>query len=436
MRDSLAHDSLEVMNILNEVILRYPEAISFAPGRPYEAFFDVEASLAQVGRYVGRRAAAQRLSKSTVFAALGQYGKTNGQIQELVAQHLRRDEKIEVPPEAIMITTGCQEAMLILMLGLFDPARDVLLVSDPTYIGITGLARILGVSVVPVATGESGLDPEAVVAAIEEVKNSGGRPKAIYDIPDFNNPLGTSMPICRRQRLISVAREHSILIFEDNPYGRFSYDQDPLPTLKALEGESAGVASGCDEAVVVYLGSFSKTLFPGLRLGYLVADQRARASGTGAGTRLLAEELSRVKSLTTVNTTPLSQAIAGGILQENDGSLQPVVEKKLSFYRENRDTMLVCLERAFSSKRLAAKVRWNRPGGGFFLTVSLPFEFDQACLESCAEHYGVICCPMSFFALSPGREHQIRLSFSYVIPEQIEQGVRRLARFIIDRVGE
>ena len=431
LRGSMSAESLEVMNFLNEVVLRYPQAISFAPGRPAEKFFDVEGSLEKVVAFADHRAAAEGRSRAAVFADLGQYGATNGLIRELIAEHLRRDEGIEVPAEAIIVTAGCQEAMLILTMGLFDPQRDALLVSDPTYIGITGLAQILEVPVVPVATGGAGLDPEAVVSAIAEVRRSGLRPRAIYDVPDFNNPLGTSVPVASRRRLLELARAEGMLIFEDNPYGMFSYDHDPLPTLKALDGESVG----SDEPSVVYLGSFAKTLFPGLRLGYLVADQRVR-SPCGETDSYLAEALSAIKSLTTVNTAPILQAIAGGILIEHGGSLRQLVAPKLPFYRGNRDAMLGALERAFRGRGIGPdRVRWNRPAGGFFMTVDLPFEFDDPCLEACAGEHGVIVCPMPFFALRPGRERQIRLSFSYVTSEQIEVGVERLAGFIASRIG-
>lgn len=431
LRPSLSSESLDVMNFLNEVVLRFPDAVSFAPGRPAESLFDVEHSLGQIERYVAREAGSLGQGEAAVLSSLGQYGKTNGLIQQRIAEHLRRDEAIDVPPAAIMVTTGCQEAMLVLMMGLFDPARDVLLVSDPTYIGITGLAQILEVPVVPVASGDDGLEPEAVADAIERVRRSGKRVKAVYDIPDFNNPLGTSMPAAARHLLLEVARRHRILIFEDNPYGMFSYDQDPMPTLKALESRDREAG---EDSVVVYLGSFSKTLFPGLRLGYLVADQRCESSGSGES--YLAQELSRVKSLTTVNTSPLIQAIAGGILLEREDSLRDLMTAKCRFYKANRDHMLDCLDKYFTRHpALAETVHWNRPGGGFFLTMTLPFAFDDECLRICAGEYGVICCPMSFFSLRAGQEHQIRLSFSYVTPEQIEQGVRRLARFVASRVA-
>jgi (S)-3,5-dihydroxyphenylglycine transaminase len=411
--------SLEVMNFLNEVVLRYPQAVSFAPGRPAERHFDVEGSLRQVPHYVEHRRAETGWTPPAVWNDLGQYNKTNGIINGLIARQLELDEGIRTDPASIVVTVGCQEGMVILLLALFEPG-DVLLVSDPTYIGITGLATIMGLPMVPIPTGENGLEPARVAAAIEEVRRSGRRPRAVYDIPDFNNPLGTRMPLEARRELLRVAREQGVLIFEDNPYGMFAYDGDPLPTLKALD----------EDGVVIYMGSFSKTLYPGLRVGYLVADQGV-VSQDGRRTTLAAE-LSKVKSLTTVTSSPVVQAVVGAALLDNGGSLRRLVEGKLPFYRGNRDSMLAALERELGG---LAGVRWNRPEGGFFLTLNLPFEFDEECLQSCARDHGVIVCPMSFFALAGGREREVRLSFSYVTPEQIEEGIRRFAAFVKGRLA-
>lgn len=420
LKSWLADPLLDVMNFLNEVVHRYPEAVSFAPGRPSERFFDVEGSLGLSALWVESRTASSGASTRAVWNDLGQYNKTNGIINDLVARQLAADEGIAAAPESILVTTGCQEGMLILLLGLIDAAGDALLVSDPTYIGIPGLARILGLTVIPVPTGERGLEPAAVLAGIEEARRLGRRPRALYDIPDFNNPLGTRMTLEGRRALLALAREHDMLVWEDNPYGMFSYDGPPLPTLKALD----------EHGVVIYMGSFSKTLFPGLRLGYLVADQTVVLP---SGQRVpLAAELSKVKSLTTVNTSTVVQAIAGGLLLEAGGSLRPLMEEKLPFYRGNRDRMLAALEGSLGG---LAGVRWNRPEGGFFLTVTLPFDFTDADLTACARDYGVIVCPMRFFALSPGRERQMRLSFSYVSEEQIAEGIGRFARFVRERAG-
>lgn len=421
LKGCFADPLLDVMNFLNEVVHRYPEAVSFAPGRPAERWFDVERSLSAARVWVDHHAARTGLSPEAVWNDLGQYNKTNGIINDLIARQLQADEGITAAPGSIVVTTGCQEGMAILLLALIDPATDALLVSDPTYIGIPGLARMMGITMIPVPTGEEGLTPEAVRAGISEARAKGLRPRALYDIPDFNNPLGTRMPVPARRSLLGVAREHGLLIWEDNPYGMFSYDGDPLPTMKALD----------EHGVVIYMGSFSKTLFPGLRLGYLVADQRVVLP---SGERVsLAAELSKVKSLTTVNTSTVIQAIAGGILLESGGSLAPLMTGKLPFYRANRDRMLACLEEELGA---GGPVSWNRPQGGFFLTLSLPFEFTPERLTECARDYGVIVCPMSFFALTSGRERQVRLSFSYVTEAQIEEGIGRFARFVHDRIAD
>ena len=284
---------LDVMNFLNEVVLRYPRAVSFAPGRPAERHFDVERSLGP-GHALGGVAGARRRTSAP----------RGLERPRAVQQDQRHHQRLDRPPareptrgsprspESIIVTTGCQEGMAILLLGLIDPAADALLVSDPAYIGVPGLARIMGLTVIPIPTGERGLDPEAVGRAIDEARRMGRRPRALYDVPDFNNPLGTRMPLEARRALLALAHENGMLIWEDNPYGMFSYDGPPLPTLKALD----------EHGVVIYMGSFSKTLFPGLRLGYLVADQPVVLA---SGQRVpLAAELSKIKSLTTVNTSP------------------------------------------------------------------------------------------------------------------------------------
>lgn len=420
LKDCFRDPWLDVMNFLNEVVLDFPDAISFAPGRPAEELFEVRESLGAIERWVEHAVETGSWpSAEAVYRSFGQYGRTNGIICDLIARQLELDEKIRVPASAVMVTTGCQEAMAVLLAGLFDAREDVLLASDPTYIGITGLAAILGIEVIGVPAGPDGLELAAVEEALVEAERRGKRARALYDVPDFNNPLGTSLPVERRRELLELAREREILIFEDNPYGMFAYDGEPPPTLKSLD----------EAGVVIYLGSFAKTLFPGLRLGFLVADQRVAGGGA-----LLAEELSKVKSLTTVNTSPLLQAAAGGLLLENGGSLAAIVRPKVDFYRRNRDAMLEALEGEFGD--LGGEVRWNRPAGGFFLTVEVPFDFDEACLRTCAGEYGVIVCPMSYFTLGGGRDRQIRLSFSYVTPEEIHEGVAHLARFVRGRMGD
>lgn len=415
LKDCFSDPLLDVMNFLNEIILDYPEAISFAPGRPLETLLNVESHVNGIAEFVADQAGRSGLPMDRIWKDLGQYNRTNGIINDLIASHLERDEGIHVASDAIMVTVGAQEAMAVILTGLFDSSKDILLVSDPTYIGITGLARILGIRVVPVPSGEEGLDPEAVEKAIIQASRS-GRVRALYDIPDFNNPLGTTLPLDQRLKLIEICKKHGVLLIEDNPYGMFNYDGDRLPTLKALD----------QDGIVLYIGSFSKTLFPGLRLGYLVADQRVGRQG-----HYLAKELSKVKSLITVNTSTLCQAIAATALRNSGNSLEPIVKAKRHQFCRNRDALLACLAREFVG--LENEVQWNRPRGGFFVTLTLPFPFSTTELQRCAAEYGVIVCPMNFFSLAENRQRQIRLSFSYLQEEQIRTGSERLARFVHDR---
>ncbi|MBY3203457.1 aminotransferase-like domain-containing protein [Rhizobium laguerreae] len=416
LKSCFANPQLSVMTFLSEVVLDYPSAISLAPGRPSEEFFHTAAHVAGIGQFVESEAAGVQGSADAAWGRLGQYDRTNGTINSLIARHLEVDEGIHTNAESIMVTVGAQEAMAVLLCGLFDPATDVLLSSDPTYIGITGLARILGINVAAVATGADGLEPHALANAIAVVTASGKRARAIYDIPDFNNPMGTSIPLANRHEILATCRTNSTLYLEDNAYGMFAYETR-LPTLKSLDRHGD----------VIYIGSFAKTLFPGLRLGYLVADQRvARRDLT------LAQVLSSVKSLLTVNTPGVCQAVAGAALTRHGGSLEPIVAPKRREIRLRRDAMLDSLEREFASMRDV--VTWNRPAGGYFLTVTLPFEFGSQELKSCAADYGVIPCPMRFFALQDNCNRQVRLSFSYANEQAIAEGIKRLARFARDKV--
>jgi (S)-3,5-dihydroxyphenylglycine transaminase len=394
------------MNFLNEVVMAYPGAISFGPGRPLESLFDVRSALAQVDGYAA--AIAESVGTEQVYGQLGQYGETHGFIRDEIARYLRNDEGLDVVASDILVTVGCQEAMLILLIALFDPARDVLLIADPAYVGMTGPATMLGIPVRPVPQTLGGLDPEEVGRAAAAVRAEGRVPRALYHVPTFNNPLGTVMPLDARRRLLEIAGEHDLLVFEDNAYGAFAYDAEPPPALASLDRDGR----------VVYLGSFAKTIFPGLRIGFLVYRRHDDAVMAALG---------RVKSFTTVNTSPLMQAVVGGILRKNEYSLRKLVEPKLAQYRAQRDQMLASL-----SAHIPAGwgVTWNRPGGGFFLAVTLPFDFDDECLRACAQDYKVICTPMRYFTSTQLWRNVIRLSFSYVAPHDIDQGVASLARFV------
>jgi (S)-3,5-dihydroxyphenylglycine transaminase len=185
---------------------------------------------------------------------------------------------------------------------------------------------------------------------------------------------------------------------------------------------------------VIYLGSFAKTCFPGARLGYAIADQNVvDADGKQS---LLADQFAKIKSMLTVNTPSLSQAVIGGILVRNDCRLRDGNRDTIRFYRSNLDRLLTELDRHFpADARAELGVGWNTPGGGFFVVVTVPFEVDQAALTRSAREYGVLWTPMADFYLDGGGRHQLRLSCSYVEPDKLIEGIGRLARFIRDEAG-
>ncbi|MGW9367994.1 aminotransferase class I/II-fold pyridoxal phosphate-dependent enzyme, partial [Streptomyces albidoflavus] len=256
LHDSLGDPVLDAMNFLNEVVARFPDALSFAPGRPAEGTFEPEDLARHLRSYTAYLEQELGWSRDQVRTQLFQYGRTNGIIHELIARTVANDEGIEVPPEAVVVTTGCQEAMLLTLRALFARPEDTLLVSSPCYVGITGVARLLGIQVRPVPEGPDGPDPLAVRAAVRAAKRAGQRPRAFYVVPDFANPSGASMSRAARELLLAVAEEEELLVLEDDPYGFFVRTGQARPTLKALDRGRR----------VVHLGSFAKTALPGARV--------------------------------------------------------------------------------------------------------------------------------------------------------------------------
>ncbi|WP_033213450.1 PLP-dependent aminotransferase family protein [Kitasatospora phosalacinea] len=417
---SLADPLLDAMTFLNEVTERYPDALSFAPGRPHEGSFEPEDVHTYLDTYLAHLAE-RGLSGGAVRTALFQYGPTKGIVADLVARTLANDEGLDVAPEALVLTVGAQEGMLLVLRALCATPEDVLLVSSPCYVGVTGAARLLDLATVPVPEGPGGgPDPDAVHEAARAVRASGRRPRALYVVPDFANPSGTSMPVAARAGLLATAAEEGLLVIEDNPYGFFAREEGARPTLKALDG---------NRGRVVYLGSFAKTCFPGARLGYVVADQPVVAPD--GRTTLLADELAKLKSMTTVNTPALSQAVIGGMLLRHDCRLRAANAPARTHYAANLAVLLRELERHFpAAERERLGVSWNEPAGGFFAVLEVPFTADGAAMERCARDHGVLWTPMAPFYPAGGGERRLRLSISALSGPRIEQGVTRLAAFI------
>ncbi|MFB6721920.1 PLP-dependent aminotransferase family protein [Kribbella sp. NPDC056345] len=405
---SLTDRALNSMNFLNEISHHYPDAISLAAGRPTEEFFDLD----DVPRYLSRFAAHLRergLDETAVRRTILQYGRTKGIVHELVARNLAVDEDIHVDPEAIVVTAGCQEAMLLTLRALRADAADVVLAISPAYVGITGAARVVDLPVLPIP------DLDDLQALVKAARADGLRPRGFYVMPDFANPSGLSMDLPTRHRLLELAVAEDLLLLEDNPYGLFPAEGvDRLPTLKALDTERR----------VVYLGSFAKTGLPGARVGYVVADQTVSTGG------LFADELSKLKSMVTVNTSPIAQAVIGGKLLDCDFSLTAANQRERAIYATNLQTITTHLSTHFPNGELS----WTVPSGGFFVVITVPFAVDDALLTRSAQEYGVLWTPMSHFYDTDAPVNALRLSCSAVTPAQLQVALDRLTTFITDQL--
>ncbi len=423
LHPSLRDPLLDVMNFLNEIVDRFPHAISFAPGRPHEGLFtpgDTERLITRYRQYLRDE---RGLSEEQITTTLLQYGPTSGIIRELLVRTLHNDEGIHARPDDVVITVGFQEALFTTLRALFADPDDVLLVPEPCYTGVTGAAAVLGIPLQPVPEGPNGLDADAVARAADAAREAGKRPRACYVVPDFANPSGHTLTLTDRHRLLAAAHHNDLLLLEDNPYGFFTRDGHRHPTLHSLDTRGH----------VIYLGSFAKSCFPGARVGYVVAGQPVHDPATGTSTPLAAE-LAKIKSMITVNTPAVSQAVIGGMLVEHDCSLATANDPAARFYRRNMDVLLDALATALPDAAERG-VRWNNPGGGFFACLEVPFTADEALLEISAERFGVIWTPMSSFHTGPGGRNALRLSISYLDPHQIRDGVRRLARLITWRLA-
>jgi (S)-3,5-dihydroxyphenylglycine transaminase len=423
LNTALFDPKIEVMNFLNEVTSRYPQAISFAPGRPLESSVDVAESLQYIDDFVGYDARMRGTDVRQSYAMLGQYGRTKGVIGQLIAELLQNDEAVTVAGDDIVVTVGGQEAMCLCLAVLCGNRDDVALVIDPAYIGMSGAARVLGIELAAVPAGDRGIDLAALERTVAELSARGKQARVLYLSPDYANPTGITMTLELRKQLLALTRRLNLLVLEDHAYSYFSYDDERLAPLKAMDGAEH----------VLYLGSFAKSIYPGLRLGFVAADQTVIAPD-GRRTRL-ADEFSKAKSLFTVNSSHISQAIAAGLLVRHACSLKTFVAPRRQVLKRNRDAMIAALERNFPRDSAWAKtVHWNRPSGGFFLTLTVPFAVTDDDLMSSAADYGVTWTPMSYFCLNDTVRREIRLSFSYVNTRQIDDGIARLASLVASRV--
>ena len=295
-----------------------------------------------------------------------------------------------VDPARVVVTSGSLQGFVFLAEQLVQPGARVL-VEAPTYDRPIKILRRLGAEIVGLPMDDDGLQPEA----IEQTLASGEKPAFLYTIATFQNPSGRTLSEERRRRVVELAREHELLVLEDDPYGLVRYDGAPVPTLFELEG---GVN-------VAYASSFSKTIAPGVRVGYFVLPAP------------LATQVEARAVSTYISPPFMTQATVHEFLRR--GNFQPNLERVRGLLRVRRDAMLDALE-----QHLPEGAEWSRPEGGYFVWVDLPG--DAPSLAD-AEAAGVTFVPgQDFFADGSGAS-SMRLAFSFVSPDEIAEGVTRLA---------
>ncbi|HEY1351708.1 MAG TPA: PLP-dependent aminotransferase family protein [Ktedonobacteraceae bacterium] len=370
-------------------LTQVPDIISFAGGLPAPELLpceEVATATAEVLRTRGPQAL--------------QYGPTEGYLplREWVAARLST-AAMQVTPDNILITTGSQQALDLLARIFFDPG-DPVLVESPTYMGALQAWGSYDPRYLSVPLDGQGL----LVEQMEELLQQ-HRPKLVYVLPTFQNPSGVSLSLQRRQRLIELIERHNLLLLEDDAYAQLRYEGEDLPSLLHI----AASAAGGFPARVFYLGTFSKVLAPGMRLGWIAAPPE------------VIHKLVMVKQGTDLHTSMFNQIIAYTLLSQD--YLLRQVPRIIPVYHRRRDAMLAALERHFP-----AQARWTRPEGGMFIWVTLPAAMDSADLLQKALKQGVVFVPGRAFHVTGGGASTLRLSFSNASNERIETGIARLGR--------
>jgi len=280
---------------------------------------------------------------------------------------------------------------------IFCDPGDVVLCEAPSYVGALGVFKSFQCDVVHVEMDADGLVPEALDQAITAVRAAGKTIKFLYTIPNFHNPAGVTLAPQRRPQVLEICRRHDILVLEDNPYGLLGFESEPKRALRADEAEG-----------VIYLGSFSKTFSPGMRVGWALAPHAVR------------EKLVLAQESATLCPPSFSQMAVSTYLTQHDWQGQ--IKQMREMYRERRDAMMDALR-----DYMPASCSWNEPDGGFFVWVTLPPGIDAKAMLPRAVTARVAYVPGTAFFADGFGSGSMRLSFCYPTPERIREGVRRLA---------
>ncbi|HEV2997902.1 MAG TPA: PLP-dependent aminotransferase family protein, partial [Solirubrobacteraceae bacterium] len=321
-----------------------PDVISLAGGLPDTSTFPSEV-YAQLMARVAAESTARAL----------QYGPTEGMAVtvECILEVMAAEGTL-VDPEDVIVTTGGQQVIDLVCKTLIDPG-DVIVAEAPTYPGAVPTFSAYQAEVVQIEMDEEGMPIDELEAVLDRLQAQGRRPKFIYTIPNFHNPGGVTMSLARRRRLVQIARERELLVLEDNPYGLLRYEGEELPTLYSLDAAQAGRGGPSD--FVIYLGTFSKILSPGVRLGWAVAP------------RPVLEKLNLGKQGADLCSSPVTQLFVAAYFKNRDWRVY--LDQLKDLYRGRRDTMHGALEKHFGGQ-----ARWTRPQGGMFVWVTLPDGID------------------------------------------------------------
>ena len=329
-----------------------------------------------------------------------QYGSGQGhpQLREQICDVMAL-EGIKANPDDVLITTGSQQALDLISRIFIDPG-DVVLVEAPSYVGALGTFAQYEASVVHVEMDQNGLIPEALRQAIKTLRYQGRRIKFLYLIPNYQNPAGVLLPADRRSEILDICRAEKIFIVEDNPYGLLGFDRPSPNAMRAEDSEN-----------VIYLGSFSKTIVPGFRIGWALVPQS------------LKEKLVIASESSILCPSNFSQMAIASYLAN-----QPWREQIASFcalYKVRRDAMLSALDAYFPKA-----ATWTKPAGGFYVWVTLPPEIDTKAMVPRAIAAKVAYVPGTAFFADGFGSWSLRLSYCYPTPERITQGVMALSKVV------
>jgi len=385
-----------------------PDVISLAGGLPDTSSFPPD-TFAAITNRIARESCARAL----------QYGPTEG-LEETKAciAEVMAAEGMHADPDDVVVTTGGQQVIDLVCKTLIDPG-DVIIAEGPTYPGAVPTFSAYQADVVQIDMDAEGMRVDLLEETLDRLEREGRRPKFVYTVPSFQNPAGVTLSATRRHRLVEVARERELLILEDNPYGLLRYGGEPLPTLYSLDGGGLAQAPGSAGRAapfVMYLGTFSKILSPGIRLGWVVAPPP------------VLEKIKVGKQAADLCTSTLSQLMVQAYFEQ--GHWGEYVGSLTELYRRRRDTMLDALADHFPPQ-----AEWTRPAGGLFIWATLPDFIDTTDLLARALRENVAFVPGSAAYLD-GRGHSsMRLNFSGSNEEEIREGIRRVGKVIEEQVA-